>query len=138
MTKAIHLSRRERQIMDILYELGEASASRVLEKLPDPPSYSAVRALLRKLEEKGHITHREQGARYVYYPLQDREGAGRSAISRLVRTFFDGSALQAVNSLLGMSLEQLSPGELDELERMIREARERTGSPKAPGRRKKP
>src|SRR5690606_5015805 len=99
-------------------------AAQVLERLPDPPSYSAVRAMLRKLEEKEHVSHKEQGARYVYFPLQDRVGAGRNAISRLVRTFFDGSAAQAMNSLLGMSLKDLSRDELDRLEDMIRKARQ--------------
>src|SRR5690606_15350467 len=113
------LSRRERQIMDILFERGEASAAEVLERLPDPPSYSAVRALLRKLEEKGQVGHREQGAKYVYHPLEDARKAGRNAISRLIRTFFDGSPARAANSLLGMSLEDLSEQELDELEALI-------------------
>jgi len=118
-----HLSRRERQIMDILFERGEASAAEVLERLPDPPSYSAVRALLRKLEEKGVINHREQGARYVYFPLEDARKAGRNAITRLIRTFFEGSPARAANSLLGMSLKDLSAQELDELEALIRTAR---------------
>jgi BlaI family penicillinase repressor len=95
MTKAINLSRRERQIMDIVYELGEVTAQQVLEKLPEPPGYSAVRAMLSRLEEKGHLAHREQGARYLYFPLVKRDAATRSALSNLVKTFFDGSAAQA-------------------------------------------
>lgn len=125
MNKAINLSRRERQIMDILYELGEATAQDVMQRLPDPPSYSAVRAMLRKLEEKGHIQHKEVGARYVFYPVVNHEQASRNAISRLVKTFYDGSAAQAVNALLGMSFEEISKEELEEIERMIATAKER-------------
>lgn len=124
MNKAIHLSRRERQIMDIIYELTETSAQQVLEKLPDPPSYSAVRAMLRKLEEKGHIMHREKGAKYVYYPVIDHEQASRNAITRLVKTFYDGSAAQAVNALLGMSFSDISREELEQIENMIAAAKE--------------
>ena len=129
MSKAVHLSRRERQIMDILYELGQASAQDVLERLPDPPSYSTVRALLRKLEEKQHAGHREQGAKFLYFPLVAREAASRNAIARLVRTFFDGSAGQAVNAMLGMSLKDLSREELDELDRLISRARAQSRTP---------
>ena len=87
---AIHLSRRERQIMDIVYEAGQASAADVLDRLPDPPSYSAVRAMLRVLEEKGHLRHKQDGPRYVYLPTVSRDEARRSALRRLLRTFFDG------------------------------------------------
>ena len=125
MSKVIHLSRRERQIMDIMYELGEVTAQDVMERLPDPPSYSAVRAMLRKLEDKGHIMHKEVGARYVFYPVVDHEQASRNAISRLIKTFYDGSAAQAVNALLGMSVENLSKEELEELESMIAAAKEK-------------
>lgn len=125
MSKAINLSRRERQIMDIVYELAEATAQEVMERLPDPPSYSAVRAMLRKLEEKGHIMHKEVGARYVFYPVIDHEQASRNAISRLVKTFYDGSAAQAVNALLGMSFHDISREELEEIENMIAAAKER-------------
>jgi len=125
MSKAINLSRRERQIMDILYELGEATAQDVMQRLPDPPSYSAVRAMLRKLEDKGHIQHKEVGAKYVFYPVVNHEQASRNAISRLVKTFYDGSAAQAVNALLGMSFEDISKAELEQIESMIAAAKER-------------
>jgi len=125
MSKAINLSRRERQIMDILYELGEATAQDVMQRLPDPPSYSAVRAMLRKLEDKGHIQHKEVGAKYVFYPVVNHEQASRNAISRLVKTFYDGSAAQAVNALLGMSFEDISKEELEQIESMIAAAKER-------------
>jgi len=125
MSKAINLSRRERQIMDILYELGEATAQDVMQRLPDPPSYSAVRAMLRKLEDKGHIQHKEVGAKYVFYPVVNHEQASRNAISRLVKTFYNGSAAQAVNALLGMSFEDISKEELEQIESMIAAAKER-------------
>lgn len=125
MSKTIHLSRRERQIMDIIYELAEVTAQEVMERLPDPPSYSAVRAMLRKLEDKGHIMHKEVGAKYVFYPVIDHEQASRNAISRLVKTFYDGSAAQAVNALLGMSFKDISKEELAEIESMIAAAKER-------------
>jgi len=127
MTKAINLSRRERQIMDIVYELGEVTAQQVLEKLPEPPGYSAVRAMLSRLEEKGHLAHREQGARYLYFPLVKRDAATRSALSNLVKTFFDGSAAQAANALLGMSMKNISNEELAALEKLIRQAKEKDG-----------
>lgn len=123
MSKAINLSRRERQIMDIVYELTEVTAQQVLERLPDPPSYSAVRAMMRKLEDKGHIMHKEVGARYVYFPVVDHEQASRNAISRLVKTFYDGSAAQAVNALLGMSFKDISKEELEEIETIIASAK---------------
>src|SRR3954471_349842 len=94
------LSRRERQIMDVVYRRGPATAAEVLEGLPDPPSYSAVRAMLRVLEEKGHLRHEEKGPRYVYLPTVPREEARQSALSQLVQTFFDGSTEQAVAALL--------------------------------------
>lgn len=125
MSKAIHLSRRERQIMDIVYELSEATAQQVLEGLPDAPSYSTVRALLRKLEEKGHIMHKEEGARYVYFPVIDHEQASRNAISRLIKTFYDGSAAQAVNAMLGMSFKDISREELEAIESMIAAAKKK-------------
>ena len=123
--KANQLSRRERQIMDIIYELDEATAQQVMERLPEPPGYSAVRALLRKLVDKGQLAYREQGAKYVYYPLVGHEKAGHNAITRLIRTFYDGSAGQAVNAMLGMSLKDISQEELDQIEGMIREAKRR-------------
>src|SRR5437667_12174301 len=94
------LSRRERQIMDALHARGNATAAEVLSALPDPPSYSAVRALLRILEEKGHVRHRREGARYVYVPRTSPESARRSALQRVVSTFFQGSVAQAMAALL--------------------------------------
>jgi predicted transcriptional regulator len=111
--------------MDVLYEQGEATAQQVMENLPDAPGYSAVRALLRKLEDKGHIHHREEALKYVYFPLVDSKEASRNAITRLVRTFFEGSSGKAVNALLGMSMKDLSDEELDELEARIKKARKK-------------
>ena len=106
------LSRRERQIMDVVYRLGQATAAEVLAELPDPPSYSAVRAMLRLLEEKGHVRHEQDGPRYVYLPTVNRDKARKSAMRHLVRTFFDGSTEDAVAALLqndgGISDEELS------------------------------
>lgn len=119
MTRHDQLSRRERQIMDILYRLTEASAKEVMENLEDPPSYSSVRTLLGKLVEKGHIDHRESGLKYVYFPLVTRKAASRSALSNIVRTFFADSPYLAVNSLLDMSIEELSDAELDRLDELI-------------------
>ena len=125
MTKfnAASLSRRERQIMDIIYQQGQATAAEVMERLPDPPSYSAVRALLRVLEDKGHLRHEEQGPRYVYLPTLPRDKARSSALKQVVQTFFEGSTEQAVAALLGMSPVALSDEELDRLARLIDQAR---------------
>ena len=105
------LSRRERQIMDVIYRHGKVTAAEVLAELPDPPSYSAVRAMLRLLEEKGHVRHEQDGPRYVYTPTVHRDKARRSALRHLVRTFFDGSTEDAVAALLqndaGMRDEEL-------------------------------
>jgi BlaI family transcriptional regulator, penicillinase repressor len=117
------LSRRERQILDILYQRGQATAAEVQTELPDPPSYSAVRALLRILEDKGHIRHEQDGPRYVYLPTVPRDNAQRSAIRHMLQTFFDGSAEQAISALLDDSSAKLSPAELDRLARMIDTAR---------------
>lgn len=124
-TPHLHLTRRERQIMDSLYARGEATVSEVLEDLPDAPSYSAVRAMLRKLEEKGHLTHDARGARYVYRPTVPREAAQETALRRLVRTFFDGSPSKVVAALLDPSSAQLTDDELDELSELIEQARRR-------------
>ena len=118
-----NLSRRERQIMDIIYRRGEASVGDVLGELPDPPSYSAVRAMLRILEEKGVLNHRKQGARYIYSPTLARGKAARSALRQLVHTFFDGSAEQAMAALLDASESELSDADLDRLARLIKKAR---------------
>lgn len=119
MTQADQLSRRERQIMDILYRLGTASAKDVMDNMDDAPSYSSVRTLLGKLVEKGHADHRESGLKYVYFPLVAREKASRSALGNVVKTFFDDSPYLAVNSLLDMSINELSDQELDKLRAMI-------------------
>jgi predicted transcriptional regulator len=118
-----HLSRRERQIMDIVYRLGQATAAEVMDGLPNPPSYSAVRAMLRILEEKGHLRHEEQGPRYVYLPTLPREKARSSALKQVVQTFFEGSTEQAVAALLGMSADRLSDDELGRLAKLIERAR---------------
>ena len=119
------LSRRERQIMDVLFEHRTATAAEIRERIPTPPSYSAVRALLRTLEEKGHIDHVQDGPRYLYRPLVARETARAGAVERLVRTFFDGSVTAAVAGLIDRRELPLSDAELDELEGMIRQARTR-------------
>lgn len=117
------LSRRERQIIDILYKHGRATAAEVQTLLPDPPSYSAVRAMLRILEEKGHARHEQDGPRYVYLPTVARDNAKRSAMRHMLQTFFDGSAAQAISALLDDSSAKLSDTELDRLARMIEDAR---------------
>jgi BlaI family transcriptional regulator, penicillinase repressor len=117
------LSRRERQIMDLLYQRGRATAAEVQADLPDPPGYSAVRAMLRVLEEKGHVRHQQDGPRYVYLPKVARDRAKRSALRHVVRTFFDGSTEQLVAALLDDGSAQLSEGELDRLAHLIERAR---------------
>ena len=119
-----NLSRRERQIMDVVYELKEATATQVLERLPSPPGYSAVRALLRVLEQKGHLTHRQDGPRYVYAPTLPRERARRSALRHLVKTFFDNSAGDAVAALLDISEDNLSAEDLRRLADLIKKSQE--------------
>ena len=123
----LELSRRERRIVDILYAQGRATAAEVQSLLPDPPSYSAVRAMLRILEEKGHVRHEQDGPRYVYLPTVARENAKRSAMRHMLRTFFDGSTAQALSALLDDSSAKLSDADLDRLARMIEDAR-RTGA----------
>jgi predicted transcriptional regulator len=113
------LSRRERQIMDFLFRVGKATAADVMEGLPDAPSYSAVRALLRILEQKGHIRHEEEGRAYVYMPLVRRADARQSALSHLLKTFFDNSAEQAVAALLAIKGAKMSDAELERMARMI-------------------
>ncbi len=123
----VSLSRREREIMDILFRLGRASVSEVLGELADPPSYSAVRTMLGRLEEKGHIAHDQDGARYLYRAVADRETARGSAIERIVRTFFEGSPGRTVAALLDHSAQDLTQTELTELASLIeRMQRERT------------
>ncbi|MGI8990939.1 MAG: BlaI/MecI/CopY family transcriptional regulator [Bryobacteraceae bacterium] len=117
------LSRRERQIMDILYRRGRATAAEVHAALPKPPGYSAVRAMLRVLEEKGHIQHQEKDLRYVFSPTVPRDQARRSAAAHLLETFFNGSAEQAVATLLDVSTRDLTPQDLDRLSNLIEKAR---------------
>jgi BlaI family transcriptional regulator, penicillinase repressor len=117
------LSRRERQIMDILYKLERASVGDVLAKLADKPSYSTVRAQLRVLEEKGHVRHEEHGLRYIYVPNVPRDVARRSALRHLVETFFDGSTEKVVAALLGGEATHISPEELDRIARLIAKGR---------------
>ncbi|MGE0887343.1 MAG: BlaI/MecI/CopY family transcriptional regulator [Blastocatellales bacterium] len=117
------LSRRERQIMDIIYSRGQATAAEVQEGLPDPPSYSAVRAMLRLLEEKGYLKHEQDGPRYVFKPTIAREKARKSALKQMLETFFDGSTEQAVAALLNLSKSKMSEEELDRLSQMIESAR---------------
>lgn len=123
---ANRLSRRERQIMDVLYQLGEATAAEVQERLPEPPSYSAVRAMLRILEDKGHIRHHEDGPRYVFAPVVARDTAQRSAVRHLLRTFFDGSVEDAMAALLDGAERKLSRDEIDRMAQLI-EQRKREG-----------
>ena len=118
------LSRRERQIMDVLYRRGAASVAEVMEEIPDPPSYSAVRATLRVLEEKGHVMHLHDGPRYVYQPVLEPERARRAALDHLVATFFDGSAEEAVVALLRLEDADIDVSELERLRERIRQARD--------------
>jgi BlaI family transcriptional regulator, penicillinase repressor len=118
------LSRRERQIMDIVYSRGQATAAEVQAELPDPPSYSAVRALLRILETKGHLRHQVEGLRYVFIPIVSRNKAQKSALKRVLDTFFEGSTEQAVAALLDLSEPKLSRTDLDRLARLIERARQ--------------
>ncbi|MGH9145298.1 MAG: BlaI/MecI/CopY family transcriptional regulator [Vicinamibacterales bacterium] len=121
------LSRRERQIMDILYRDGKATAAEVRSSLPEPPSYSAVRAMLRILEDKGHIRHEEDGPRYVYTPIVTRDKAKRSALRHVLNTFFDGSASQVLAALFEMSPKDLDDKELARLRRLIDAAKNKEG-----------
>jgi predicted transcriptional regulator len=117
------LSRRERQIMEILYQRGKASAADVREAMPDAPGYSAVRAMLRILEEKGHVKHQAEGLKYVYVPSIARDKAKRTAVKHLMETFFNGSPENVVAALLDVSSTKLSPEELDRMAQLIDNAR---------------
>jgi len=116
-------SRRERQIMDILYQRGQASASEVRAAMPDAPSYSAVRAMLRVLEEKGHVKHAAEGLKYVYIPVVNADKARRSAVKHLLDTFFTNSPDQVVAALLDVSSKHLTHQELDRMAEMIEKAK---------------
>lgn len=120
----LDLGRRERQIMEVVYRLGCATASEVRGELPDPPSYSAVRAMLRILEEKGHLEHAQDGIRHVYSPTVKHEDVRESAMRNVVQTFFAGSTAAAMAALLDSADERPSDEELDAFERMIQQARE--------------
>jgi BlaI family penicillinase repressor len=124
MTKALFLlTRRERQIMDILYRRGRVTAADVLSELPGQPNYSTVRTQLRVLEEKGHVRHEEEGLRYVYTPAVPRHAARKSALRHLVNTFFDGSTEKVVGALLGGEGARLSDEELDRISELVAKAR---------------
>jgi len=118
-----HLSRRERQIMELVYENGRVTAAEVREQMPDPPSYSAVRAMLRILEDKGHLRHEQDGPRYVFLPTVPREEARETALRRLVRTFFGGSPEGAMAALLDLEGDRLDEQALDRIAERIDEAR---------------
>src|SRR6188768_2655077 len=117
------LTKRERQIMDVLYRTGRATAADVLAALPDSPHYSTVRTQLRVLEEKGHVRHESDGLRYVYVPTLARHTARRAALRHLVDTFFDGSAAGAVTALLGRDAGRLTADELDRIDALVQSAR---------------
>lgn len=121
--KTAELSKRERQIMDFLYQAGRATAAEVLEALPDPPGYSSVRATLRILEQKGHVRHEEDGRAYVFMPVIRKDAARKRALAHLVRTFFDNSAEQAVAALVDLAGPKASAAELDRIARIIDEAK---------------
>jgi BlaI family transcriptional regulator, penicillinase repressor len=123
MSTHSHLSRRERQIMDVLYRKERATASEVMDSLPDPPGYSAVRSHLATLEQKGHVRHEKDGAKYVFLPTVRPSSAKRSAVRHLIRTFFGGSREQAVAALLDVSPSEFSKEELDRLSELIEKAR---------------
>jgi predicted transcriptional regulator len=127
MTKsATHttLTRRERQIMDVLYRLGRATAADVMAALPGDPNSSTVRTQLRVLEDKGHVQHQEEGLRYVYAPAVPRHAARKSALKHLVETFFDGSAEQVVAAVLGGEASRLSDEDLERISALIEKARQ--------------
>jgi predicted transcriptional regulator len=127
-SRAAHsvLTKRERQIMDVLYRLGRATAAEIMDQVPGARSYSTVRTQLRVLEEKGHVRHEEQGLRYVYVPTVPRHAARRTALKHLLETFFDGSPGNLVTALLGSDASRLSDEELDRIARLIEAARRET------------
>jgi predicted transcriptional regulator len=117
------LTKRERQIMDVLYKLGRATAAEIMERVAGAPGYSTVRTQLRVLESKGHVRHEEQGLRYIYVPTVPRHSARRSALKHLVDTFFDGSSAKAVAALLGGEAARVSDEELDRIAKLVKDAR---------------
>jgi predicted transcriptional regulator len=124
MPKQEELSRREREMMNIIFSRGRATATEVMDSMQDPPSYSAVRATLRVLEQKGHLKHQHDGTRYVYAPTVNREKARQSALDQLLRTFFDGSAANVVATLIERERENMTDEELAQLSNMIDAARQ--------------
>jgi BlaI family transcriptional regulator, penicillinase repressor len=124
-TAHIHseLGRRERQIMDVIFRLGKASVSDVLQELPDPPSYSAVRGMMRLLEDKGHLRHQQDGLRYLYTPTAGQEQAQASALRHMVRTFFGGSASAAAATLLELPDANLTSADVTRLQKLIKQAK---------------
>jgi predicted transcriptional regulator len=125
MSELHHLSRRERQIIEVVYTKGEATATDVLAHMPDPPTRTAVRTFLRILEEKGHLKHTKRGREFVYQPTRRRERAGRSALLRVVQTFFEGSLEKAVAAHLADPGAEVSPKELQRLSALIRQAKQK-------------
>ena len=117
------LSRRERQIMDFLFQRGKASVGEVMDGIPDPPGYSAVRATLRTLEQKGRVSHEEDGRAYIYRPTLRRDAARKSALTHVVKTFFDNSAEQALAALLELKGTRLSDAELERVSRLVEHAK---------------
>jgi predicted transcriptional regulator len=117
------LTKRERQIMDVLYKLGRATAAEIMDRVVGAPGYSTVRTQLRVLESKGHVRHEEQGLRYIYVPTVPRHSARRSALKHLVDTFFDGSSAKAVAALLGGEAARVSDEELDRIAKLVKDAR---------------
>ena len=124
-TPLLNLSRRERQIMDVVYARGQVTVAEVLEDLPDPPGYSAVRAMLGKLERKQYLRHEEHGPRYVYVPTLPREEVQETALERMMNTFFEGSPSKAVAAILDLSATGLTDAEIDEMAKLIEQARGR-------------
>ena len=123
-----HLGRRERQIMDILYRRGKANAAEVLDELPNPPTYTAVRGMLRLLESKGYLRHEQDGPRYVYFPTADTNRVSKSAMKHLVRTFFDNSASSAVAAMVGMYQDRWTDEDLNRIAELIDRARAKGGA----------
>ena len=121
------LSKRERQIMDAIYRRGRATAAEVRAEIPDAPTYTTVRGLLRILEQKGHLRHEEKGTRFVYSPSLPRHAAGASILSHIVRTFFDGSAASAMAAMLGSSERSVNPAELERLSELVKKERRKMG-----------
>jgi predicted transcriptional regulator len=122
------LGRRERQIMEIVYKRGRANAAEVLADIPDPPTYTAIRGMLRLLESKGYLRHEQDGPRYVYSPTADPDRVSKSALKHLVKTFFDDSASSAVAAMVGVYENDLSEADLDALQLVIEKARSKGGA----------